>query len=214
MEFLLIGFIWLLNFAISAWNAYACGKAWAETKAAGGWQRFMCWMGAIMSASGFTWCYLIVLILGSVQFGFLSPHWGQIGLELGYLIIIPGVLFSGLMITVDSWANAYRNGGVLNYGVAAYNTYAQIHNTVSAVQSMGQAFGDVLGAFGGGGKSRSGDKDDDGGAAALLVLLLVAVAILGGVITTAAIIQRVAGSDPLPSLAELEERRRLSQQSK
>ncbi len=58
-------FIWLLNFAISAWNAYAVGRAWVETKVAGGWPRFMAWMGAIMSASGFSWCYLFLLVLGA-----------------------------------------------------------------------------------------------------------------------------------------------------
>ncbi|MBX9690435.1 MAG: hypothetical protein K2X27_27215 [Candidatus Obscuribacterales bacterium] len=209
MNLLLIAAIWLLNFAISWWNAYACGKAWAETKAAGGWNRFMCWMGAIMSASGFTWCYLIVLMVGAVQFQIIPEKWGLVGLEIGYVIIIPGVLFSGLMITVDSWATAYRQGGVLNYGVAAYNTYAQIHNTMSAVETMGQAIGDIVEKFSGGGKSSS--DDDDNGAAAVIVIVLVVFAVCAGVITTTAIISRTAGSEPLPSLEELRERKRLSE---
>ena len=49
-----IGFLWILNFGISWWNAYAVGVTWVETKNMGGYQRFMAWMGAIMSASGFT----------------------------------------------------------------------------------------------------------------------------------------------------------------
>jgi hypothetical protein len=210
MDLLIIAFVWILNLVISAWNAYACGKAWAEAKSAGGWPRFMTWMGAIMSASGFTWCYLIALILGAVHFNFLDAHWGTVGLELGYLIIIPGVLFSGLMITVDSWAQAYRNGGILNYGVAAYNTYAQIHNTMAAVQNMGDAFSDVLDAFTRGGKGSSSSNDSDNGATALLVIGLVVAALAAGIITTAAIIRRTAGSDKLPSLEELRERQRLS----
>ena len=61
MEYLLLALVWLLNLAISFWNAYACGKAWAEAKFYGGWPRFMTWMGAIMAASGFSWCFLILL---------------------------------------------------------------------------------------------------------------------------------------------------------
>ena len=45
--------IWLLNFGISIWNAYAVGLAWVETKHSGGWPRVTAWAG-IMSASGFS----------------------------------------------------------------------------------------------------------------------------------------------------------------
>lgn len=210
MELLLIGFIWVLNLAISFWNAYACGKVWAETKAAGGWNRFMTWMGAIMSASGFTWCILIVVMLSLAQFDVLTPYWTKIGLEMGYLIIIPGILFSGLMITVDSWATAYRNGRVLDYGVAAYNTYAQVHNTMSAISTFGDALGDVIGAFsGGGGKksSSSSSKDDDAsGMMALLVLGLVLLCACAGILLTTIIIKKVSASQPLLSLDEMKQR--------
>src|SRR4051812_10180723 len=92
----------VVNFGISWFNAWACGKAWAEAKSAGGWPRFMTWMGAIMSASGFTWVYLILAAFGLGSAGILPPEYVQYALELGYIIIIPGILFSGLMITVDS----------------------------------------------------------------------------------------------------------------
>jgi hypothetical protein len=209
MELLLIGFIWVLNLAISFWNAYACGKVWAETKAAGGWHRFMTWMGAIMSASGFTWCILIVVMLSLGQFGILTPYWTKIGLEMGYVLIVPGILFSGLMITIDSWATAYRQGGVLNYGVAAYNTYAQIHNTMSAISTFGDALGDIIGAFSGGGKSRSSSSssdDDAGGLMALLVLGLVVLCACAGIAITTIIIKKVSASQPLLSLDEMKQR--------
>lgn len=51
--------IWFLNVVLSAVNAWGCGKSWTETKHAGGLAHFMNWMGAVMSASGFTWCYTI-----------------------------------------------------------------------------------------------------------------------------------------------------------
>lgn len=196
MEYLLIAFVWVLNMAISAWNAYACGCAWVDTKHYGGWPRFMCWMGAIMSASGFTWCYLIFLALSG---HFLFPEYVTeqvtlVSLQLGYIIIIPGVLLAGLMITIDSWAIAYREGGLFNYGVAGYNTYAQIHNTYNAITTFGEAFGNVANFF-------SSDDDDSGGGIAI-VIGLVAVAAFGGVLTTYVIINKVAGSQPLPPYQE------------
>ena len=37
--------VWIMNFGISIWNAYAVGKVWVESKHAGGWHRFMAWIG-------------------------------------------------------------------------------------------------------------------------------------------------------------------------
>jgi hypothetical protein len=202
---LLLVLLWLLNFGISAWNAYAVGRAWVETKVAGGWPRFMAWMGAIMSASGFTWCYLILLVLGGHAMGWLDDEATAVAFQLGYLLLIPGILFSGLMIMLDSWRRAFRNGGFLNYGVAAWNTYAQIHNTMSAVRSIGPAFRSVLGFFTGGDRERRSSRDGDArGLIVLLVIFLVALALLAGVLTTTIIIRLVAGSDPLPPYAEMD----------
>jgi len=208
MNGLLIGFIIVLNFALSWWNAYATGKAWAEAKHAGGWPRFMTWMGAIMSASGFTWVYLILAAFGLGAAGVLPEEYVKYALELGYVIIIPGILFSGLMITVDSWARAYRNGGVLNYGVAAWNTYAQVHNTYSAISGFGQAIGDLGEGLFGGKNRRSSSKDEGQAILALIVILLVIAAIIAGTVTTVLIIKKTAASTPL--LSEEEMRRNLA----
>jgi hypothetical protein len=200
---------WLLMFAMSAWNAYAVGRAWVETKVVGGWPRFMAWMGAVMSASGFSWCYLILLILGAQAMGWLPDDAVTAAINLGYLLIIPAILFSGLMIMLDSWRRAFREGGILNYGVAAWNTYAQIHNTMSAVQTLPAALRGVADFF----SDRDRDSrssDDSKGAVILLVILVVALALLAGVLTTTIIIRLTAGSDPLPDYRELEERRRVA----
>jgi hypothetical protein len=197
MSFLLIALIWVVNFGISIWNAYAVGKCWVESKHAGGWPRFLAWMGAIMSASGFTWCYLILLALLAWYAGWLTQGQIEVALNLGYLLVIPGVLFSGLMITVDSWAAAYRRRTLASYGTAAYNTFAQISNTYYAVNDMGKAFRNVVGFFKG--DSRNGDSGKDNSNAVLLVILLVLLALAGGILTTAAIIHRLAASEgPVP----------------
>src|SRR5262245_56527681 len=104
MQLWLIVLIWLLNFGISIWNAYAVGKSWVEAKAVGGWPRIMCWSGAVMSASGFTWCYLILLGAIGYHFEFIDGEQFGVALNLGYILLIPGILLSGLMITLDSWA--------------------------------------------------------------------------------------------------------------
>jgi len=213
MNLYLLLFVWILNFAISLWNAYACGSVWAETKTAGGWRHLMTWMGAIMSASGFTWCYLIVLVMGAHEFKWLDNRACTVALELGYVLIIPGVLFSGMMITIDSWATAYRQGGVLNYGMAAYNTYAQVHNTLNAIDGLGPAIADIFSFFTSDRKSSSSDSssdDSDSGVAVLLVIVLVALAVAGGILTTAAIIKRVAANRPRWTLQEMEMHRMAS----
>jgi hypothetical protein len=193
MEFLLIGLVWLLNLAVSTWNAYAVGKSWVEARAAGGWPRLLCWAGAVMSASGFSWCYLILLALAAYHFGVINQAQVAVALDLGYILLIPGILLSGLVITLDSWARAFRRGGFLNYGVAVYNTYAQLHNTYGAITTFGHAFRSVGDFFG-----RSGRRDRDRNSGVVVVVLLVGLALAAGVLTTLFIIRRVAATTPLP----------------
>ncbi len=197
MGYVLFALVWVLNFGISIWNAYAVGKVWVEARHEGGWHRFMCWMGAVMSASGFTWCYLSFLALTANYFQWITEAQTMAALNLGYILLIPFILFAGYAITLDSWAQAYRRGGFLNYGAAAWNTYASIHNTYSAWQNLGGAF-TSLGNFFGGDRKGSRDRDGNGGGAIVVVILLVVLALLAGVITTAVIIRRVAATDPLP----------------
>jgi hypothetical protein len=195
MGHVLFALVWVLNFGISVWNAYAVGKVWVEARHEGGWHRFMCWMGAVMSASGFTWCYLSFLVLTAGYFGYLTEEQTMACLNLGYILLMPFILFAGYAITLDSWGQAYRQGGFLNYGAAAWNTYASIHNTYSAWRNMGGAFTSLGDFF----KRRSSrNNGGDGPNAIIIVILLVAFALLAGVLTTAVIIRRVAASDPLP----------------
>jgi hypothetical protein len=196
--------IWLLNFGISIWNAYAVGLAWVETKHNGGWPRFVAWAGAVMSASGFSWCYLLILTYAAYGLGWLDLDHVGIALQMGYIVLIPGILTSGLVITLDSWARTYRQRTIANFGRAAWNTYAQIHNTFGAIRDLDTAFGSVLDAVPG---SRSGNSDKkDGIGAFILVFVIVIFALLSGILTTAVIIHRVAGNDQLPEQSEEGER--------
>jgi hypothetical protein len=207
MEGVVFFFIWILNFGISIWNAYAVGLAWVETKHAGGWPRFMAWMGAIMSASGFTWCYLIALVFIAHHLKWIGDDQLVLALNIGYILLMPGILFSGLMITLDSWARAYRTRSIADMGIAAWNTYAQIHNTYNAINDYDKAIGAVVDSLSKGGSSSSSDKKDGGGVALLVVIGLVIVALLAGVITTAVIINRVAGNNQLAEVPRPEEKK-------
>jgi cellobiose-specific phosphotransferase system component IIC len=119
----------------------------------------------------------------------------RVSFSLGYLIIVPAVLFSGMMIWIDSLVQAWRQRDLPSMGIAAWNTFAQVYNTYEAIQGIPQAFGDVMGFF----SKSSSDSDDAKGAAILLIIALVVLAIVGGIIITAAIIKKYAATTPLPS---------------
>jgi hypothetical protein len=155
----------------------------------------MTWMGWLMSALGFTWCYVIVLAVIAHGAGYLTVQQTDAALSLGYLIVIPGVLFSGLFIWIDSLVHAWRERDLPGIGIAAWNTYAQVHNTYAAVEGVGGAAKSVGSLF------SSADPDDIKGAAILAVVLIVAAALAGGFITTEMIRRHYAASRPLPERA-------------
>jgi hypothetical protein len=71
-------------------------------------------------------------------------------------------------------------------GVAAYNTYANVHNTFNAIDNFPKAFGSVSKAFtGGSGKSKANG----------LILFVAVLCVLSGFIIAALIVHRVAAND-------------------
>ncbi|MEN9557806.1 MAG: hypothetical protein RL141_175 [Candidatus Parcubacteria bacterium] len=200
----MIVLIWILNFVISWINAWGCGKSWAETTNTRGFAHFMNWMAAIMSACGFTWCYLILLAsIGTAvplesedggQTAYLvTPEILEMSIKLGYSIIILPILGSGFAITLASWARFYRNRSIGNGAVAGYNTLAMAYDTMNAVHLLPEFVESLTGFFKGAGKG----SDDKKSGAILIVVLLVVLAMIGGILTTRAIIlstaRRVAG---------------------
>jgi hypothetical protein len=196
MLFLLL----VLNFAISILNAWTCGRAWPETRHYGGMPHFMNWMGAIMSACGFTWCYLIILAVVGANIPIdtnpdthqaimaIQPDTMKAMLELGYVVIIGSILGSGLAITMNTWAYALRERSFRSAGLAGYNTFAQAYNTYEAVSVLPSVFSDLGGFFG----SAKGGGDRKNTAAVLIVVALVAIALLAGVLTTYVILSFAA----------------------
>ena len=197
--------LWLFNFVVSWFNAYSVGSVWDSAKARGGMARFMAWMGATMAASGFTWCYLIVvgLVCSVLPMSLFveakegaAPVTGMLldaaSLEaffnLGYLIIIFPILGSGLAITVQAWRSLARrraegSARASDYAIAGWDTFAQGYNTYSAFRNVPGAF-DSLGKFFG--KGSSSDKDTW---RSMLVIALVIFSVGAGILTTYGIIQ-------------------------
>lgn len=186
MGMLLLILLLFLNFSISWFNAWSVGRSWADSKAVGGWPRFVIWCAVIMSAAGFTWCYLIILAFGAGAAGLLEYQYVQAALELGYVIIILPVLGSGLGIWMDSLTTAWRRRDAMSIGVAAWNTFAQAHNTYEAARMLPGIFKHLGEVF------KGGDSDSAKGKALLLVVLLVILALCGGVFTTVAIVRSTA----------------------
>ena len=189
----LVILITILNTAISWLNASVCGRSWEESKACGGIVRLVVWCTAIQSAIGFSSALILPLLYIAHENlpGYFTDRYFDGALSLWYMTIVFPVIGAGLAITIESWVAAYRDASLLRLSNAAWNTFAQIHNTYNAVTGMGQAFQNVASFFSGSSRGRSdSDKDDRAG---VLIILLVLLALLAGVLTTAAIIHRVAG---------------------
>ena len=182
----MILFIWCLNLGLSIWNSYVTGKVWVEAKHAGGVRRFMAWMGYIMASVGFSWDIFVIVGILLRSSGKITRDQEELFFQAGYVVLVPGFLFSGYAIMFQSWANAYRHHSVVNMGVAAYNTYANIHNTFNAIDNFPKAFESVFKSF-----TRGSGK----GKASGLILFAAILCVLSGFIIAALIVHRVAASD-------------------
>jgi hypothetical protein len=170
---LLIG-VWILNFGISTFNAIGAGRVWSERPE--GWMKLVIWSVVIMAVAGFTWCYLIVIVLLAGATGFLDPIYVQGSLELGYILIIFPVLGAGLVMWIQSLVMAFRTRSIWNILIAGWNTFAMISNAWSAFTTLPSALKNVGGLLKGGGDAK--------GKGLLVMILLVVLAIAGGIITT------------------------------
>jgi len=195
-------FIWILNFGISWLNAWGVGRTWIESKAQGGFTHFVTWCAAIMSGCGFTWCYLFVLgyLAGTIHYHghvLLAPRYVNAMIELGYLVIILPIIGSGIGITISSWQSFWRNRDFASGGIAAYNTFAQVYNTIDAIRAMPEILRDVTSVF-----------DDDNRDSNTLVFLLVLLALAAGFFTTFTIIEHAARVKRLEVSAQMASLRR------
>jgi hypothetical protein len=182
-------FLVLLNFVISWFNAWSVGRGWAETKVAGGFARFMSWCGAIMSASGFTWCYLVIIcVVGQLIPGryHLPDKYAEGVFRLGYLIIILPILGSGLAITIQSWMYFWKERNWKSGAVAGWNTLADIYNIYQAASAIPESLSFLGNLF------SNEDDDEDNSFWVRLVIALAILCVIGGIVTTTTIVLTTA----------------------
>lgn len=179
MNTLLLFGLLILNSLISFYNAWAAGRGWTEAKQVGGWVRVVNVSAIVMAACGWTWVILTIETILVVVFNYLGPEEAEAMFNLGYLLIIFPVIGSGFALWAHSLVVAYKRRDAGSIIVAGWNTYAQVHNMVSAAQHVPEAIGSVAKALG---KSKSGRQ-------ALAIILLVFVALGGGILITVAIVR-------------------------
>lgn len=169
---LLLFFLMLLNAAISCWNAYAAGRMWPL---ATGFQKAVTWSALIMSVCGFLMVAVVVLGFGAAAAHLINPKALNALMGLTYLMIIVPVLGSGTIITLHSWAEAYRRKDFMSVGTAVWNTYAMGKDIYDAADGgVSSAFKAVSNLF------SSDDDDDSISSVFVLLILLVGMVIAGG----------------------------------
>jgi hypothetical protein len=192
----------VLNGGLSWLNAYVCGRSWEESKACGGIIRLLVWCTAVQSAIGFSSILILALIyvVHDNLPGYFTDVYYKGAISLWYMTIIFPMIGAGLAITVESWVAVYRDASLLRLSNAAWNTFAEIHNTAKAIESMGDAFSAVSDALSSPFNSSSDSNGDGTVAIAGLMLMVVVVsfALVGGALITAAIIRYYSGTVPLP----------------
>lgn len=190
--------VWLLlaaNLWISWHNAKVTGLDWVESRAMGGWVRFMCWMGWLQSALGFTWCYTLIVALLARSGGYINDAMMTATIDLAYVVLFPGLFVSGTFIWIESLVIAWRRRDLPSIATASWNTFAEIHNAYSAVDGMGDAIKSLGSLF------DVTDDDDLKGVALAFAIAVVLAALAAGFLTTELIRRHFAGSRPLPERA-------------
>jgi hypothetical protein len=187
MDGLLLVGILILNVLISVWNCYAVGSAWKDTMAMGGFfNKLVLWSAVIQSGVGFSMPIFLSLLFGAVWFlatgenPSMSPQEVtevvQAATSLWYVAVIFPILGSGFAIWAHSIREAYLRRDFSSIATAGWNSFAQIHNTVSAVNNLGGALGNIGEFFG----AALGGRGDGKGKAAILVILIVILSLVLG----------------------------------
>ncbi len=196
--------LWWLNLAISILNALSVGAVWSEIKEHGNlFNKFTQWCGAIMSATGFIWCYLMLETYVLQKFNVVNDRQIYWLWSLGYSLIIVPVIGSGFGICTTMWMEYYRSRRIRDAIIAGYDTFAQARNMYGAIKGIPAArrgirdmvdsgFSRKRGSWSDGSpassrssssrSSSSSDDDSEGGG--IIVVLLVLFAAVGGILTT------------------------------
>lgn len=181
-----------LNFIISWANANYVGRYWSESKEVGGSFRAYIVVGYIMAIAGFTMVYGYILLLISPFFLQLANvnqdtilMFEQLSSDLIYLFCVVTVIPTGFYIWIRSLKNFWEEKTLSNGLTAGWNSYAQIHNTVSAARNVPSAISRVAETLFGGKEKKKGNT-----IIVLLAIFVLILAIFGGYFTASAIMKK------------------------
>lgn len=197
MAFLLGILLLGINFLISWSNASYVGRYWTESKKVGGSFRAYVVCGYIMAICGFTMVYgYILLLVAPVILSLqevdpeLIARFQSLSADCLYLLVAIPVVLSGFRIWIMSLRRAWEERTFSYIATAGWNSYAQIHNTISVARNAPSAFGRITEALFGGSESRSRSSKKNDGMIIVLALVVVILALLGGFFTANAIMKR------------------------
>src|SRR5580658_10211233 len=94
-------FILLLNYLLSWHIARMAARSWRAARATGGLAVLGCWIGAALAALGFTWCYLILAVLGAHSFGLVVAFWLPEVVDAGTVILAATAVVAVLFLAID-----------------------------------------------------------------------------------------------------------------
>lgn len=163
------------------------GTAWKDTQAFGStFDKVVLWSAVIQAGIGFSMPILLGLSYASIAYmtsgaePYISIEEGKQFMEwlfsLWYVAIIFPALGSGFAIWAHSLRVAFKRRDFGSIAAAGWNSFAQIHNTISAVNNLGGALNNVGSLF-----SSLGDSKGDGkGKLAVLAIVLVVLSLVAG----------------------------------
>jgi hypothetical protein len=181
-----------VNFAISWFNAYSVGKYWSESKEIGGSVRVSAVAGYAMAIIGFTMVYGCILLLIFPYIAPLIPAFKdydvmsdvmQLASDLLFLLIGTAILPLGLLICLHSALKAWKTRSFASGATFAWNTYAQVRNTITYAREAPNAFGRVVKVLF---KGKKKGKE----AIVIVAILIIILALAGGYFTASAILKK------------------------
>ena len=192
MEIFLLVLALALNFIISWANAKYVGQYWSESKEIGGSFRTYIIVGYIMAIAGFTMVYGYILLLVSPIFLQMAKvdqetilMFEQLSSDLIYIFCVITMIPTGFYIWIRSLKNFWERKTLSSGLTAGWNSYAQIHNTISVARNAPSALGRITKALFGG-KS----KKKDNTIIVLCAIFVLILAIFGGYFTASAIMKK------------------------
>ena len=192
MKIFLLVLALALNFIISWANANYVGQYWSESKEIGGSFRTYIIVGYIMAIAGFTMVYGYILLLVSPIFLQMAKvdqetilMFEQLSADLIYIFCVITMIPTGFYIWIRSLKNFWERKTLSSGLTAGWNSYAQIHNTISVARNAPSALGRITKALFGG-KS----KKKDNTIIVLCAIFVLILAIFGGYFTASAIMKK------------------------